>query len=45
VALAWRVYRMDDRDILMRPARQLFTYSLLYLFLLFVMLLAERIGQ
>jgi protoheme IX farnesyltransferase len=45
VALAWRVYRMDDRDILMRPARQLFTYSLLYLFLLFVMLLAERVGQ
>jgi heme o synthase len=45
VGLAWRVFRMDDRDTMMRPARQLFTYSLLYLFLLFVMLLAERVVQ
>jgi protoheme IX farnesyltransferase len=45
VALAWRVYRMDDGDTMMRPARQLFTFSLLYLFLLFVMLLAERVVQ
>ena len=42
VGLAWRVYRMDDGDTFMRPARQLFTYSLLYLLLLFVVLLAER---
>jgi protoheme IX farnesyltransferase len=41
VALAWRVYRIDDSDRYMRPARQLFTYSLLYLFLLFVALLVE----
>jgi len=39
--LAWRVYRLDDSDGYMRPARQLFTYSLLYLFLLFAALLIE----
>ena len=42
VGLAWRVYRMDEGDTFMRPARQLFTYSLLYLLLLFVALLAEQ---
>jgi protoheme IX farnesyltransferase len=42
VALAVRVHRMDRRDALMRPARQLFAYSLLYLLLLFLLLLAER---
>jgi protoheme IX farnesyltransferase len=42
VALAVRVYRMDRRDTMMRPARQLFAYSLLYLLLLFLLLLAER---
>ena len=42
VALAWRVYRMDDADKVMRPARQLFTYSLLYLLLLFLVLLVDR---
>jgi protoheme IX farnesyltransferase len=42
VALAVRVYRMDRRDTFMRPARQLFAYSLLYLLLLFLLLLAER---
>jgi protoheme IX farnesyltransferase len=42
VALAWRVYRMADDDGFMRPARQLFAYSLLYLLLIFLVLLAER---
>jgi protoheme IX farnesyltransferase len=42
VAFAWRVYRMPEGDVAMRPARQLFAYSMLYLFLLFAMLLAER---
>jgi protoheme IX farnesyltransferase len=42
VALAVRVYRMDHRDTFMRPARQLFAYSLLHLLLLFLLLLAER---
>lgn len=45
VALAWRVYRLDDSDTFMRPARQLFAYSLLYLLLLFVVLLAEKSFQ
>jgi protoheme IX farnesyltransferase len=39
VALAWRVYRIGDADRHMQPARQLFSYSMLYLFLLFVALL------
>jgi protoheme IX farnesyltransferase len=42
VALAWRVYRMADGDTFMRPARQLFAYSLLYLLLIFLVLLAEQ---
>jgi len=42
VALAWRVYRMDEADKFMRPARQLFAYSLLYLLLLFLVLLVDR---
>ncbi len=42
VAMAWRVYRMEEGDTTMRPARQLFAYSMLHLFLLFAMLLAER---
>jgi protoheme IX farnesyltransferase len=41
VGFAWRVYRSDDSDTQMRPARQLFAYSMLYLFLLFVVLLIE----
>jgi protoheme IX farnesyltransferase len=42
VWLAWRVYRMPDADRLMRPARHLFAFSMLYLFLLFAAVLAER---
>lgn len=41
VGFAWRVYRSDDGDTQMRPARHLFAYSMLYLFLLFVVLLVE----
>jgi protoheme IX farnesyltransferase len=41
VGLAWRVYQTDDSDQRMLPARRLFTYSLLYLFLLFVALLVD----
>jgi heme o synthase len=41
VGLAWRVYCIDDDDLRMLPARRLFTYSLLYLFLLFVALLVD----
>jgi protoheme IX farnesyltransferase len=41
VWLAWTVARMPESDAVMLPARRLFTYSLLYLFLLFAGLLAE----
>jgi protoheme IX farnesyltransferase len=44
VALAWNVFRMDVRDPFMGPARRLFAFSLLYLFLLFAMLLAGVAG-
>ena len=36
--LAWRIWRSADD----RPARHMFAYSILYLFLLFALLLAER---
>jgi protoheme IX farnesyltransferase len=42
VLMAWQVFRMPESDVTMRPARRLFAYSLLHLFLLFAMLLAER---
>ncbi len=42
VFLTWQVFRMPASDKEMRPARRLFAFSLLYLFLLFAMLLAER---
>ena len=44
VWLAWRVWRMDAADRLMKPAKRLFAYSVVYLFLLFAMLLAERLA-
>lgn len=42
VILAARVYRMTDHDKAMLPAKRLFGFSILYLFLLFAMLLVER---
>jgi heme O synthase-like polyprenyltransferase len=42
VALAWRVKRAPDGDSEARAARALFSYSILYLFTLFAMLLVER---
>ena len=44
VWLAWRVRRMDAADRMMKPAKRLFAYSVVYLFLLFAMLLAERLA-
>jgi len=41
VWLAWQVYRMPESDSEMRPARRLFAWSMLYLFLLFAILLVE----
>jgi protoheme IX farnesyltransferase len=40
-ALAWRVYRVREGDEAMKAAQQLFAFSILYLFLLFAVLLAE----
>ena len=42
VWLAVCVYRMPEGDREMRPARQLFAWSMLYLFLLFAILLVEN---
>ncbi len=42
VWLAWQTWRMADDDREMRPARRLFGFSLLYLFLLFAILLVEQ---
>ena len=42
IFLAWQVFRMDPADTYMRPARRLFAFSLLYLFLIFAILLAEK---
>jgi protoheme IX farnesyltransferase len=40
--IAWQVFRMPEDDREMRPARRLFVYSMLYLFLLFAVLLVEN---
>ena len=39
----WRVLRMNSEDAAMQPAKQLFAYSILYLFVLFAALLAEAL--
>ena len=44
VAVALRVYRSREGAAGERAARDLFAYSILYLFLLFAVLLAEAIG-
>jgi protoheme IX farnesyltransferase len=40
---AWAVDRMDPQDVKMGAAKKLFGYSILYLFALFAVLLAERV--
>jgi len=40
-AMAWRIFRADDAS-LAGPARQLFAFSILYLFLLFAVMLGEH---
>jgi len=42
VWLSWQTLQMPDDDREMRPARRLFAFSLLYLFLVFASLLIER---
>jgi protoheme IX farnesyltransferase len=39
---AWRVLRMPEDDASMRPAKALFGYSLIYLFAIFAILLADN---
>lgn len=41
VLLSLKVFQMPEDDSAMKPARHLFTFSMLYLFLLFAILLAE----
>jgi protoheme IX farnesyltransferase len=38
---AWQVLRMDDADKVMKPAKKLFAYSLVYLFAIFAIYLAD----
>jgi protoheme IX farnesyltransferase len=38
---AWQVLRMNDSDTVMKPAKQLFAYSLVYLFAIFAIYLAD----
>jgi protoheme IX farnesyltransferase len=42
VALAWRIHRAGDGAQAETAARQLFAYSIVYLFVLFAVLLVER---
>jgi heme o synthase len=44
VALAWRVYAGRDGKLADEAARRLFAYSILYLFVLFAVLLAESLA-
>lgn len=41
---AWQVWRMDDADTAMRPAKALFGYSLLYLFAIFAAYLVDAVA-
>lgn len=41
---AWAVFRMPETDRAMKPAKALFGYSLLYLFLIFAVYLADSIA-
>jgi protoheme IX farnesyltransferase len=41
--LAWRVFRVREGDAAVKAARDLFAYSILYLFVLFAALLGEAV--
>ena len=43
--LAWRLFRTSDDVAMRRPARALFTYSLSYLFVIFLALLTDHVGR
>ena len=40
---SWKVLRMRDDDLAMKPAKALFGYSLLYLFAIFAAYLADSV--
>jgi protoheme IX farnesyltransferase len=40
---SWKVLRMPETDRVMKPAKQLFAYSLLYLFVIFAAYLADSV--
>jgi protoheme IX farnesyltransferase len=42
---AWKVLRMTDGDRVMKPAKALFGYSLLYLFAIFAAYLADSVVE
>ncbi|WP_269932134.1 heme o synthase [Aminobacter sp. HY435] len=42
---AWKVLQMPDSDRVMKPAKQLFAYSLLYLFVIFAAYLADSVVE
>lgn len=42
---SWKVYRMPDSDRVMKPAKALFGYSLLYLFVIFAAYLADCVAE
>jgi heme o synthase len=42
---AWKVLRMPDSDRAMKPAKALFGYSLLYLFAIFAVYLADSVAE
>ncbi len=44
VLYAWRVYRTREGDAARKACVKLFTFSILYLFLLFIVLLAEHVA-
>jgi protoheme IX farnesyltransferase len=44
VVYAWRVYRTREGEAARKACVRLFTFSILYLFLLFIVLLAEHLA-
>jgi len=42
---AWKVLRMSDADRTMKPAKAMFGYSLLYLFVIFAAYLADSVYE
>jgi protoheme IX farnesyltransferase len=43
--LAWRLFRSSEARAMKKVARSLFTYSLSYLFVIFLALIVDRVAQ